>query len=66
MSKLIGISGKMLSGKDWTASLIQTLNPSFENRKFSFWLKMAVSVMFGVTVDQLEDQEFKERKIGLD
>lgn len=67
---LIGLSGAKGSGKDEVAKMIQSETKIQFNRgefydtwrikRFSQKLKEAVALLFGVTVEQLEDQDFKE------
>jgi deoxyadenosine/deoxycytidine kinase len=65
---LIGISGKIGSGKDTVFEIIQKLcltnnGPSWENKKFSDKLKDIVCILLGCTREQLEDREFKNSKL---
>tara|TARA_R110002049_G_scaffold231127_2_gene403433 strand:+ start:25927 stop:26625 length:699 start_codon:yes stop_codon:yes gene_type:complete len=65
MRNLIGISGKIGSGKDEVFRIIQKLtNNSFENRKFADQLKDTVCMWIGCTREQLEDRGFKEKELG--
>ncbi len=66
---LIGISGKIDSGKDTVFEIIQKLcltnnGPSWENKKFADKLKDIVCILLGCTREQLEDREFKEKVLG--
>ena len=66
---LIGISGKIGSGKDTVFEIIQKLcltnnGPSWENKKFADKLKQIASILTGISVDNFEDQEFKKVILG--
>ena len=72
-SKLIGISGKMGSGKDTVGKIIQDLtkiknssseSPTHQIKKFADKLKDIVCLLIGCTREQLEDREFKEKELG--
>lgn len=73
MSNLIGISGKIGSGKDTAAEIIQHLtNPMgldmfpYEVKKFAGKLKIIASILTGIPVEKFEDQEFKKQYLGED
>lgn len=73
MSSLIGISGKIGSGKDTAAEIIQHLtNPMkldmfpYEVKKFAGKLKTIASILTGIPVEKFEDQEFKKQYLGED
>lgn len=73
MSNLIGISGKIGSGKDTAAEIIQYLtNPMgldmfpYEVKKFAGKLKTIASILTGIPVERFEDQEFKKQYLGED
>jgi hypothetical protein len=73
MSNLIGISGKIGSGKDTAAEIIQHLtNPMeldmfpYEVKKFAGKLKTIASILTGIPVEKFEDQEFKKQYLGED
>lgn len=73
MSSLIGISGKIGSGKDTAAEIIQHLtNPMgldmfpYEVKKFAGKLKIIASILTGIPVEKFEDQEFKKQYLGED
>jgi hypothetical protein len=59
---LISISGKIGSGKDTAASIIQKLTPyyNWENKKWAGKLKQIASILTGIPVENFEDQEFKK------
>lgn len=62
---LIAISGKMQSGKNTVASIINKLtNNKYEEKCFADKLKNIVCLLIGCTREQLEDQEFKEKELG--
>lgn len=64
MIHLIGISGKMGSGKDTVASMIQELSGDrYEIRRFAGKLKLIASILTGIPVDNFEDQEFKASEL---
>ena len=62
---LIGISGRMGSGKNTVASIInQITNNKFEEKAFAFKLKQIASILTGIEVSKFEDQEFKKTLLG--
>lgn len=84
---IIGISGKIGSGKDTVGQIIQYLtaqkehkgaidlsfrdfkdyafyNGDWEIKKFAYKLKQITALLLGVSVEQLEDREFKEKELG--
>lgn len=69
---IIGISGKIGSGKDTVGGIIQMLaltNDSkvyWEIKKYAGKLKEIACMLTGCTLEQLEDQEFKKLQIGPD
>ena len=66
---IIGISGKMGSGKDTLAEMISTLS-SGENqymvKHYADKLKKIVSLLINVPVNLLNDQEFKKTNLSSD
>jgi hypothetical protein len=64
MKNLIGISGKIGSGKDTVATIIQELYPQYEVKKFAGKLKDIASILTGIPVEKFEDQEFKKTDLG--
>ena len=64
MKNLIGISGKISSGKDTVATIIQELYPQYEVKKFAGKLKDIASILTGIPVEKFEDQEFKKTDLG--
>ena len=84
---IIGINGKIGSGKDTVGKIIQYLtlpgkrgqyigfqtydnttlerNSPFEVKKFAGKLKLVASLLTGIPVEKFEDQEFKQKHMGL-
>lgn len=61
---LIGISGRIGSGKDTFAHLLmQRLDAYWEVKKYAHKLKIIASILTGVAVDKFEDQSFKAQKM---
>ena len=72
---LIGISGKICSGKDTTGQIIQRLTSDNEIspyvspwkiKKFAHKLKLVAGIMLGVDPLKFEDQEYKKTMLGKD
>jgi hypothetical protein len=66
---IIGINGKIGSGKDTIGEIIQGLcltnkNQTFEIKKFAGKLKEIASLLTGIPVEKFEDQEFKKALLG--
>lgn len=63
---IIGISGKIGSGKDTLAQMIQDLQPemNWQVKKFAGKLKAAATLITGVPVEKWEEQEFKKQYMG--
>jgi hypothetical protein len=63
---IIGINGKIGSGKDTIANIIKELSPeySWENKKFAGKLKIIASILTGIPVGKFESQEFKTTNLG--
>lgn len=67
---LIGISGKIGSGKDTIGDIIQMLAVSndptvnWEIKKYAGKLKEIACILTGCTLEQLENQEFKKQKLS--
>jgi hypothetical protein len=63
---IISISGKIGSGKDTVADMIQNIYPVYEweVRKFAGKLKQIASLILNVPVEKFEDQEFKKLSAG--
>lgn len=58
---IIGISGRIGSGKDTLAQVIREFDPSWEVKKFAAKLKQVASLLTGIPVHKFEDQEFKKQ-----
>jgi hypothetical protein len=62
---IIGISGKIGSGKDTIAQIIsETSKKQWEVKKFAGKLKQIASMLTGISVDKFEDQDFKNTFLG--
>lgn len=62
---IIGISGKIGSGKDTFASLYgQQSQYTWEIKKFAFKLKQIVSLLTNIPVEELEKEEIKNAPLG--
>lgn len=63
---LIGISGRIGSGKDTIGSIIQNQLPDgdWQIKKFAGKLKQIAGILTGIPVERFEDQEFKKTKLG--
>jgi hypothetical protein len=66
---IIGISGRIGSGKDTVGEIIQKLcltnkGPEFEIKKFAGKLKQMASLLTGIPVEDFEDQEIKNSILG--
>lgn len=63
---LIGINGKISSGKDTAAELLQELFPemNFQVKKFAGKLKQVASLLTGIEQSNFESQEFKKTYLG--
>jgi hypothetical protein len=66
---IIGISGRIGSGKDTVGEIIKKLcvtneGPEFEIKKFAGKLKKIASLLTGVDVEKFEDQEFKKLQMN--
>lgn len=70
MRRLIGISGKMGSGKDTVGTIIRRFgflekDPiNWEIKKFADKLKIVASIITNIPVEKFEDQEFKKTLLG--
>ena len=58
---LIGIHGPLNGGKDTVANYLMSKVPNFRHYSFAGPLKQACVVMFGFTLEQLEDRTLKEQ-----
>jgi len=68
---IIGISGRMGSGKDTIGEIIQGLSITnggreFEVKKFAGKLKTIASLLTGIPVENFEEQNFKKLNMGPD
>jgi hypothetical protein len=67
-NNLIGISGKMGSGKDTVGSILQDYSDDnaedYQIKKFATKLKEIAASLIGCDVSDFEDREFKEKELG--
>jgi len=64
-NNLIGISGKIQSGKDTVYDMICDITGiEYENKKFADKIKGITCLLIGCTREQLEDQDFKLKPLG--
>lgn len=66
---IIGISGRIASGKNTVGDIIEKLcltnnGPKFEQKAFAGKLKQMASLLTGIPVEDFEDQEFKKSYLG--
>ena len=66
---IIGISGRIGSGKDTVGKIIQELiqynkDQSSEIKKFAGKLKETASILTGIPIEKFEDQEFKNTNLS--
>ena len=66
---IIGISGRMGSGKNTVGDIIEKLcltnnGPKFEQKSFAGKLKQIASLLTGIPIEDFEDQEFKKSYLG--
>ena len=66
---IIGINGKIGSGKDTIGEIIQKLmmtnkKKSWEIKKFAGKLKQIASILTGIDISKFEDQEYKKTLLG--
>jgi hypothetical protein len=66
---IIGISGRMGSGKNTVGDIIEKIcltneGPVFEQKSFAGKLKQIASLLTGIPVEKFEDQEFKKSLLG--
>lgn len=65
MNNLLGITGGKSMGKDTVAKIINTLHQKqYKTKRFADPLKRFVADILGVSVEKLEDREFKEAPLG--
>lgn len=62
---IIGISGKIGSGKDTLAEMLmdRMRSHNFQVRKFAGKLKEMVAILTGCSISDLEDQDFKNKRL---
>lgn len=65
---IISISGKIGSGKDTAARLLQEMMPemNWENKKWAGKLKDVAEIISGIPKEKFEDQEFKKTNMGIE
>ena len=63
---IISISGKIGSGKDTVADIIQSMDISrkWEVKKWAGKLKQVATLLTGIPMEKWEDQEFKKTELG--
>jgi len=66
---IIGISGRIASGKNTVGDIIEKLcltnnGPKFEQKSFAGKLKQMASLLTGIPVEDFEDQEIKNSVLG--
>ena len=66
---IIGISGRIGSGKNTIGDIIQKIcltneGPTFEQKSFAGKLKQTASLLTGIPIEKFEDQEFKKTLLG--
>jgi len=63
---IISLSGKIGSGKDTVAKIIQDITPTYEwkVKKFAGKLKEVATILSGVEIEKWEDQEFKQSQMS--
>ena len=63
---IISISGKIGSGKDTVADIIQSIDISrkWEVKKWAGKLKQVATLLTGIPMEKWEDQEFKKTELG--
>jgi hypothetical protein len=70
---LIGLSGKIGSGKDTAADFIEEIIsndstgfPIFKTIRFADKVKEIVALILGISINELEDRDFKNKPLGPD
>lgn len=65
---IISISGKIGSGKDTAARLLQEMMPEMNwiNKKWAGKLKDVAEIISGIPKEKFEDQEFKKTLMGIE
>ncbi len=65
MITLIGLSGKLQSGKDTVAGMIKDIQPDvWEIKRFAGKLKQIVSLLTGIKIEDLENIDVKNSSLG--
>lgn len=63
--KIIGVSGRIMSGKDLTAqTIIEYSKQNWEIKKYAHKLKQVASVLTGIPIERFESQDFKKTTLG--
>jgi hypothetical protein len=60
---IIGISGKLRSGKDTLAAMIMELDKSYQRKAYADKLKVIGSMLSGIPVEKFHDVEFKKEEM---
>lgn len=63
---IIGISGKIKSGKDTLGKALAELIPNAQIKKYATKLKLIAGLLLGVDPDRFEDRAFKESQLGVE
>ena len=58
---IVAFSGKMCSGKDTAADIVQKFMPHFQRKFFGYKLKLIVSILTGTTIEENMTTEGKNR-----
>jgi hypothetical protein len=61
---IIGLSGRIGSGKDTAAEIIKDLTGDYELKRFSGKLKVIAQLLTGIDSEELNRQEVKQRHLG--
>lgn len=60
---IVGISGKLGSGKDTVANAIKKIDPSFQTKAYAYKLKQIVSILTSCPIEDTMTQEGKNKYI---
>lgn len=60
---IIGISGKLGSGKDTVANIIKATDPTFQSKAYAYKLKQIVSILTSCSIEDTMTQEGKNTYI---